>query len=460
MQLFEIAVFTFTAIIRAGSMVGSPKDPFVVALSSSALFDTKEGDAIFREKGEEAFIQHQIGSEDTPFDPGPAMPIAKALLAANAAIKNGPRIRLIILSHNNPAASVRAMRSAAAHGLPVQRASFVGSAPLSRYLEADSVALLLSKNSDDVRCAINQGVAAALVTDCSGTPQLEENQLRVAFDWDAVIASDESERVYRAQGNEAYQANEWKLEKVPLKPGPFEPVLRWMAELQREVLASGSSFSMRTSIVTARNEAAMNRVILTMRQWNVRVDETHFLGPTKKDRVLQAFRPHIFFDDQAKNLSGVVPGGLVIFGVNNEVAAAAPAPASVTPAVPEEAGKGIRTPGPVEIAATAAAELEAVTSVTKKDFETRSRAIFRSYTPFSQHNKALDERFRVFVAENADRSGEVRAKILRGLEKYSLADVTQHDPSLNRELGDIVRGKLDKIVADALALTQQTLDLK
>lgn len=444
-------------------MASSARDPFVVALSSSALFDTKEGDAIFSAQGEEAFIRHQIDDEDIPFASGPAMPIAKALLAANAAIKNGPRIRLIILSHNNPAASVRAMKSAAAHGLPVQRASFIGNASLSRYLEADSVALLLSRNADDVRNAINQGIAAARVTECSGPLQLEENQLRVAFDWDAVIASDESERIYRAQGNEAYQANEKKLEKVPLKPGPFEPVLRWVAELQREVAASGSAFSVRTAIVTARNEAAMNRVILTMRQWNVRVDETHFLGTTPKDRVLQAFRPHIFFDDQAKNLSGVVPGGHVLFGVANEVAAAA-APAAitvpVTPAAPVEGGRGIRTPDPVEIAATAAVELDAVTSITKKDFETRCRAIFRSYTPFSQNGKALDERFRVFVAENADRGGAERAKILRGLEKYNLADLTQHDPALNRELGDIVRDKLAKIVADAVAPKQQTLDLK
>jgi 5'-nucleotidase len=446
-------------------MADTAKDPFVIALSSSALFDTKEGDAIFSAQGEEAFIKHQIDNEDTPFAPGPAMPIAKALLAANAAIKNGPRIRLIILSHNNPAASVRAMKSASAHGLPVQRASFVGSAPLSRYLEADNVALLLSRNADDVRTAINQGIAAARVTECSGPLQLEENQLRVAFDWDAVIASDESERVYRAQGNEAYQANEMKLEKVPLKPGPFEPILRWMAELQREVAASGSIFSVRTAIVTARNEAAMNRVILTMRRWQVRVDETHFLGTTPKDRVLQAFRPHIFFDDQAKNLSGVVPGGHVLFGVANEFAAPvapaiAPVPVEAAAPAPAEGGRRIRTPDAIEIAAAAAAELDAVTSVTKRDFETRCRAIFRSYTPLSQKGRSVDERFRVFVAENADRSGEERAEILRGLEKYNLADITQHDPTLNRELGDIVRDKLAKVVADAVAPKQRTLDLE
>lgn len=442
-------------------MASTSKDVFVVALSSSALFDTRKGDAIFSAQGEEAFIQHQIDNEDVAFPAGPAMPIAKALLAANAAIKNGSRIRLIILSHNNPAASVRAMKSAATHGLPVKRASFVGSAPLSRYLEADNVTLLLSRNADDVRSAINQGIAAARVTDCSGSPELEDNQLRVAFDWDAVIASDESERVYRNEGGEAYQANEKKLEKVPLQPGPFEPVLRWMSDLQREVAASGPGFVVRTAIVTARNEAAMNRVILTMRQWNVRVDETHFLGTTSKDRVLQAFRPHIFFDDQAKNLSGVVPGGHVLFGVANEVPVSVmqPAPVASLPAT-VDSRREIGIPDGVEIASAAATEFEAVTSITKKDFETRSRAIFRSYTPFSQHNKVLDERFRVFVAENADRSGEVRAKILRGLEKYSLADVTQHDPSLNRELGDLVRAKLDKILTDALAPTQQTLDLK
>ena len=436
-------------------MASSPPNLFIVAFSSSALFDTKEGDDIYRTQGEEAFIKHQIDKEDVPFLPGPAMPIAKALLAANAAITSGPRIRLVILSHNNPAASVRAMRSATAHGLPVQRASFVGNASLSRYLVADGVSLLLSRNAVDVRNAIEQGIAAAQIMDCAGPLQLEENQLRMAFDWDAVIASDESERFYRAEGVAAYQANERKLEKVSLKPGPFEPVLRWIAGLQREVAASGSSFVVRTAIITARNEAAVNRVALTMRQWNVRVDETHFLGTTAKDRVLLAFRPHIFFDDQTKNLSGVVPGGHVPFGIANEVV-----PPAVTPALTiMDRDKEIRTPGPVEIATKATTELEVITSITRKDFETRCRAIFRSYTPLSRHNKAIDERFRVFVAQNAIRSGDARAKILMSLEKYNLADLTQHDPSLNRELGDIVYTKLEKVVAEALAPKQQTFGI-
>src|SRR5690606_7316420 len=145
-----------------------------------------------------------------------------------------------------------------------------------------------------------------------------------AFDFDAVLASDASERFYAEHPADYFQ-HEAELKKVPLEPGPFAPILRRMALLQKAVKASGTAFRVRTAVVTARSRAAMDRLIYTMRHWDVHVDQAHFLGRDPKDSILRAFRPHIFFDDQVKNVTGAVPGGHVPYGFKNEVSAAAPA---------------------------------------------------------------------------------------------------------------------------------------
>ena len=441
-------------------MVQSEKQFFVVAFSSSALFDTRESDTIFREYDEEAFIQHQIKNEEVMLKEGSALPIAKALLATRTVLKDGPKVKLVVLSRNNPAASIRIMKSAASHGLPIERASFVGGAALDRLLAAEQVDLFLSRNEADVRAALKQGVAAAQVVDCIGPVQLEENQLRVGFDFDAVLADDESERFGSGHPLEEYFKHEAELEHVPLEPGPFAPVLRWMAELQAALKAQGASFQVRTAIVTARSRTAMNRVILTMRHWSVRVDEAHFLGPDTKDAVLEAFRPHIYFDDQRKNVTGIVPSGHVPFGVRNEPpAGSAPTirPAGVEIAAP---ARPVADAPPSPLVAAAAAGLEEATKLPKRDFETQARAIFRSYTPLARNSSVLDERFRVFLAKHSRRRAEERGKILAVLKRYDLSDLRHHDPILNREIGDIVLDKLERAVAEALAPRQQDLKLE
>jgi 5'-nucleotidase len=429
------------------------KNTFVVAFSSSALFDTRVGDAIFQDRDEEAFIQHQIENEDVVFNDGAAMPIAKALLATKAILKDSPKVKLVLLSRNNPAASIRVMKSAAAYDLPIERASFVGGAQLDRLLAAEQVDLFLSRNEPDVRAALQQGVAAAKIVDCIGPVEIEENQLRVAFDFDAVLANDESERFGAGCSLPEYFKHEAELERIPLEPGPFAPVLQWMAKLQVALRANGTSFQIRTAIVTARNQSAMNRVILTMRHWKVRVDETHFLGADKKDAVLGAFRPHIFFDDQLKNVTGIVPSGHVLFGVKNQPIAEA------TPGVEPCLTKNPQEEEQSKLVEAAAAGLNDVTRITKKNFELQCRAIFRSYTPMARQSPVLDERFRLFTAQHSSRTSEERAKILEALKRYDLSDIQGHDPILNRELGDIVLKKLDTVVAEALAPKQQDLNL-
>lgn len=431
------------------------KDTFVVAFSSSALFDARDGDAVYQSQDEEAFIKYQVVNEEVVLPAGSAMPVAKALLTARAVLKGSPKVKLVVLSRNNPAASVRVMKSAAAHGLPIERASFVGGAPLQPFLAAERVDLFFSRNEADVRAALQMGIAAAKVVDCTREYRLEDNQLRVAFDFDAVLASDESERFCSGHRLEEYFQHEAALEKVPLEPGPFAPILRWMAQLQRAVKVSGADFQVSTAVITARNQSAMDRVIHTMRHWDVRVDQTHFLGPDPKDAVLAAFRPHIFFDDQLKNVTGVVPSGHVLFGVKNE-----PAKPTVAPTlVPRVTAEVTRVAPDSGLVTAAAAGLEAVTKLTKKDFDIQCRAIFRSYTPLARHSKAMDERFRVFVAKHSGRNAEERGKIVAALKRYDLSDLQNHDPTLNRELGDIVVTKLEKAVDDALAPKQQALNL-
>jgi len=435
------------------------KDTFAVAFSASALFDMTESDAVFQSEKEEGFIRYQIANEEVGLRAGSAMPIAKALLATQAILKERPNVKLLVMSHNHPSASPRVMKSAADHGLPIERASFVGGDPLQPYLAAEGVDLFLSRNEADVRAALQKGIAAAKVVDCAQEYKLEENELRVAFDFDAVLASDASERFF-AEHPADYFRHEAELKKVPLEPGPFAPILRWMALLQKAVKASGAAFRVRTAIVTARNRAAMDRVIFTMRHWGVDVDQAHFLGKDPKDSVLRAFRPHIFFDDQLKNVTGAVPGGHVPYGFKNEVQAPTLAGGGASkPVVPAVATERAQQATP-DLVTAAAAQMDEVTKLSKKEFEVQCRAIFRTYTPLARHSSALDERFRVFVAKNSGRNAQERGKIVSVLKRYDLSDVTGHDPVLNRELGDIVLNKLEKVVDEALAPKQENLKLE
>jgi 5'-nucleotidase len=430
----------------------SVHDPYIVGISSSALFDTIEGSRIYDEQGLEAFISYQIANEGRLFAAGPAMPLVKALLQINTALTGTARVEVVVMSHNNPAAAVRTMKSIQAHNLGIKCAAIIGDGKIESYLKAYGVSLLLSRNPDDVRDALDQGVAAALLMDSPEHVEVYEGQLRIAFDGDSVLFSDYSERIHQQQGLKAFQAYELAHEKEPLPPGPFASVLWWVAQLQCDAAASGGKFSVRTAIVTARNEAAMSRVIHTMREWGVRIDETHFLGDRPKTKIVHAFRPHIFFDDQEHHIlpaSKLVPAGHVPYGIANETPMLA--------AVAES--ESVTVAPPVGTAASTTTNPESTEFLTRKDFETQCRAIFRRYTALSQKGRVLNERYRLFISEHGKRNGRDRAKIVHELERYDLGDLTTHDPILNRELGEIVRRKLDALVTKALAPKQSDLPL-
>ncbi len=426
----------------------------VVAISSSALFDARDEDRLFREQGQRAFNDYQIVNEERPFTRGTAFPLIEGLLRLNTLSKK-PLVEVVILSHNNPEAGLRAMNSLEHYGLDITRAAFIGGTPVARYLSPYRVKLFLSRNEEDVRQALAGGVAAGLIYDPPDQLCAEAGQLRIAFDGDAVIFSDESERVYQqTKSLQAFFEHEQANAMKPMADGPFATFLRWIAQVQADSAISNpdGSCPIRTALVTARNGPAVKRVILTLRAWGVTIDEAFYLGGIKKSEILQAFNPHIFFDDQdahAGPASRLVSTARVMYGPTADLAPPPPVvksePAVIVSAQPYDEATQVAVGIPLP-------------SLTKKAYETRVRQILLGYTPLS--NGVLDPRYRKFIAETCDRSGQERAAILHELERYDLGGMTGHKPMLNREREETVAAKLKSVLAKAETLRQGTLDLK
>ncbi|MBI3285850.1 MAG: 5'-nucleotidase [Burkholderiales bacterium] len=286
----------------------------VVAISSRALFDLEVEEAIFQQQGLDAYRQHQLANENAMLKPGAGFALVKALLKLNALTPGHRMVEVVIMSRNSSETSLRIFNSIEHYGLDITRAALSGGAPLAPYLQAFNVSLFLSLHEDDVQAAINSGVASALLY------QMPENaadleQIRIAFDGDAVIFSDESERIYQEQGVEAFEQHERENAKKPLPEGPFARLLVALSYLQNNFKApDGRAFPLRTALVTARSSPAHERVIRTLRAWNIAIDETFFMGGVNKSAVLAAFKPHMFFDDQhghCVKAASVVPTGRV-----------------------------------------------------------------------------------------------------------------------------------------------------
>ncbi|MDO8178108.1 MAG: 5'-nucleotidase [Undibacterium sp.] len=286
----------------------------VIGISSRALFDLEMEEAIFQNEGLDAYRQHQLANENVCLKPGAGFSLVKALLKLNALTPEHRLVEVVIMSRNSSETSLRIFNSIEQYGLDISRAALSGGAPLSPYLQAFNISLFLSLHEDDVQAAINSGVASALLY------QIPENaadleQIRIAFDGDAVIFSDESERIYQEQGVEAFEQHERENAKKPLPEGPFARLLVALSYLQNNFkTADGRAFPLRTALVTARSSPAHERVIRTLRAWNIAIDETFFMGGVNKSAVLAAFKPHMFFDDlhgHCIKASSVVPTGRV-----------------------------------------------------------------------------------------------------------------------------------------------------
>lgn len=293
-------------------MPASLIDRLVVAISSRALFDLDESHAIYVQEGVNAYQRHQIAHEDEPLSPGAAYPLVRKLLALNGRQSEQPAIEVILLSRNSADTGLRVFNSIRHHALPITRAAFTGGESTSPYVGAFGAHLFLSTNPDDVRAALAAGHAAATVLPSNAGCSPGE-QLRIAFDGDAVLFSDESERVFKREGLDAFQEKEQAAARVPMDGGPFKPFL---AALQR--IQSEHGDLIRTALVTARSAPAHERVVRTLRAWDIRIDEAVFLGGLEKGAFLKAFGADIFFDDQQMHCdsarqhvaTGHVPSGV------------------------------------------------------------------------------------------------------------------------------------------------------
>lgn len=278
----------------------------VVGISSRALFDLREENKIFEEKGLEAYTEYQVSNEGEVLKPGVGFSLIRGLLRLNELSHRNRKIEVVIMSQNNPDTMLRISESIEHYGLDITRAALTSGESIVPYLNAFKVDLFLSADEKDVQDAINANVASGLIYDHERS--YEEStleQIRIAFDGDAVLFSDESERIFKSQGLDAFVEHEQKNALKPLPEGPFAKLLKTLADLQEQF--DSEENPIRTSLVTARNFPAHERVILTLRSWNVRIDEAFFLGGAKKEHVLKAFGAHIFFDDQDMHLTDKVP---------------------------------------------------------------------------------------------------------------------------------------------------------
>ena len=299
-------------------------DPLIVAISSRALFDLEDSHALFEREGLDAYAAFQRAHEDELLAPGVAFPLVRKLLALNDTAPPGaPRVEVILLSRNSSDTGLRIFNSIEHHGLAIARAAFSNGAPPYPYIRPFGADLFLSTHGDDVRNALAAGVAAATILPTAAhaaAPLQRNDQLRIAFDGDAVIFSDESERVSRNQGLAAFAENERVHAGEPLSGGPFRGFLDALHRLQ-DAFPAGEASPIRTALVTARSAPAHKRVILTLREWGVRLDEALFLGGRPKGPFLDAFGADIFFDDSEHNIASArdhVAAGHVPHGVANE----------------------------------------------------------------------------------------------------------------------------------------------
>ncbi len=274
------------------------EDKLVIGVSSRALFDLEAENEIFEKEGLKAYSQYQLEHEKEILKPGTAFPLIKSLQQLNT---DGRYLtEIIVMSKNSADTSLRIFNSLEHYNLNISRAALVGGKGIAPYLSAFKTDLFLSASEEDVQEAINANFAAGIICDHPKlpiNPDDDISEIRIAFDGDAVIFSDEAERIYQAEGLQAFEEHEQKNAQKPLPEGPFAKLLKTISLIQEKF--PEDKMPIRTALVTARNAPAHERVVRTLRAWNVRIDEVFFLGGIEKSEVLKAFGANIFFDDQA-----------------------------------------------------------------------------------------------------------------------------------------------------------------
>jgi len=292
----------------------------VVAISSRALFNLDDSHEIFETQGIEAYCKFQIAHEDDILKPGVAFPLVEKLLSLNKVLAGLASVEIILLSRNSADTGLRIFNSIQHHNLAITRAAFTGGSSTYNYAKAMGAHLFLSANTDDVNSALTAGLAAATILPLNKrSSKAPSDQLRIAFDGDAVLFSDEAERIFKTEGLDAFTASEKAAAHKPLSEGPFKEFLAVLHKIQASAPADDSPI--RTALITARAAPAHERVIRTLRAWNIRIDEALFLGGMDKGEFLKAFGADFFFDDQKGHCESArqhVPTGHVPHGVAND----------------------------------------------------------------------------------------------------------------------------------------------
>lgn len=296
--------------------------PLVIGISSRALFNLEEENAVFEERGLNAYAAFQRAHEDDVLLPGPAFQLVKAFLNLNELRRDSRTVEVIIMSRNSPETSLRIFHSIAHYGLDITRAALLSGAEVAPYLKAFKTDLFLSAYAPDVKQAVDNGVAAGMILTGKQHANSQEaiGQIRIAFDGDAVLFSAESERVFKERGIDAFNEHEHANVNKPLGKGPFANFLTTLSDLQN-IYQTQEQAPIRTALVTSRSIPAHERAIKTLREWGVRVDEAFFLGGVQKKDILSSFGAHIFFDDQhvhADPASEVVPSAVVPYRAGDD----------------------------------------------------------------------------------------------------------------------------------------------
>jgi len=295
------------------------KQKMVVAISSRALFDLHESHRVFEEQGVDAYCDYQIEHENQPLKPGTAYPLVEKLLKLNELGDARERVEVILLSRNSADTGLRVFNSIQEHKLPISRAAFTSGNSPFKYVEPFGADVFLSNDPNDVANTLSAGIAAATMLDSKQQAGIEnQDKLCIAFDGDAVVFSDEAEQVYKQKGLDEFAKHEVQAARKPLPGGPFRNMLAALHRIQSEFPANESPI--RTAIVTARAAPAHERVIRTLRAWNIRIDEAVFLGGLPKGEFLKTFGADIFFDDQEGHCDSArqhVPTGHVPNGIAN-----------------------------------------------------------------------------------------------------------------------------------------------
>ncbi len=309
---------TVDSVLDAPHYRGMPNEKLVVAISSRALFDLEESHHVFETDGVDAYCRYQIEHENETLEPGVAFPLVKKLLRLNHLSPERVRVEVVLISRNSADTGLRVFNSIQHYELAISRAAFTGGVSPYRYVRPFNAHLFLSADPTDVRSALDAAYAAATILP-SKVGMNESEQLRIAFDGDAVLFSDEAERVYKREGLAAFTAFETAAASSPLPGGPFKNFLSALHRIQSEFPAEDTPI--RTALFTARAAPAHERVIRTLRAWNIRIDEAMFLGGLDKGEFLRTFGADIFFDDQRGHCDSArlhVPTGHVPHGVANE----------------------------------------------------------------------------------------------------------------------------------------------